>query len=130
MGHAKQKRDLSSLRPAWTKISLRIRAVWLRYTMFASKSGKYSAYFKEASQRFFVNSVDPDQTARMRRLNWIYAGHKDEKHRSFLCLFFYVRFNAKDTNLFCNPLYEQGISKKMKIELISLDVEYLWFFYI
>jgi hypothetical protein len=55
------------LRQAWIQTSLRIRAVW---------SESYRLPTLLQVKTLIANSMDPDQTARMRRLDLIHAGRK------------------------------------------------------
>ena len=66
------------VRPTKTQISLRMRTVWLEYSL--------SAWRNFASLAIQIApSEDSDQTARMRRLIWIFAGRTYLKVR-FLTL--------------------------------------------
>ena len=62
------------MRPAKTQISLRIRAVWLESLLSAWRKFASLAIQKCARK-------DSDQTARMRRLIWIFAGRTCRKTR-------------------------------------------------
>ena len=66
------------MRPTKAKISLRIRAVWSKSSLFARRNIVYMAVQNKLSD-------DSDQTARMRRLIWISAGRICHKVR-FLIL--------------------------------------------
>ena len=64
--HDKTKK--MSLRPARTLISLGIHPVWSEFSVSAwRKLGSLATYW--------AHSVDSDQTGRMPRLIWVFAGH-------------------------------------------------------
>jgi hypothetical protein len=63
------KTNIMALWPAWFQISLRIRAFWSGSMLFA-----YQLLLQV--EKLIANCMDPDQTARMRRLVWIHAGRK------------------------------------------------------
>ena len=73
-----RKRTFWHVRPTKTQISLRIRAVWSQSTLLAWRNFASLAIQNALSE-------DSDQTARMRRLIWIFAGHTCPKVR-FLTL--------------------------------------------
>ena len=76
--YIKKKRPLWHVRPTETKISMRIRAVWSECSLSAWRN-----FASLAIQN--VRSEDSDQTTRMRRLLWIFAGRTCPKVR-FLTL--------------------------------------------
>ena len=66
------KSTIWQMRPAKTQISLRIRAVCSEYSLSAWKGFGFMAFHR-------VISEDSDQTARMRRLIWVFAGRTCHK---------------------------------------------------
>ena len=70
------------MRPAKTQISLRIRAVWLESALSAWRN-----IASLATQ--YAHREDSDQTVRMRRLIWIFAGRTCPKVRSLTLRFNY-----------------------------------------
>ena len=70
------------MRPAKTQISLRIRAVWSESSLSAWKKKKKKKNYKKKKKKNNLASLaienapseDSDQTARMRRLIWIFVG--------------------------------------------------------
>ena len=66
MSNNVRKRTSSHVRPTKTQISLRIHAVWSESSLFAWRN-----FASLAIQN--AQNVNSDQTARMRRLIWIFA---------------------------------------------------------
>ena len=63
-----------NVRPAKIQISLRIRAVWSESSLCAFRIANDAKFIRE-------NNEDSDQTARMRRLIWVFAGRTCQKVR-------------------------------------------------
>ena len=61
-----RKRTLRHMRPAMTQINLRIRAVW-------SESSLGALWIDDGSKFLQAGREDSDQTARMRRLIWVFT---------------------------------------------------------
>ena len=89
------------VRPARTQISLRIRAVWSESSLFARRNVA-SFLPKNAA------SEDSDQTARMRRLVWIFAGRTCPR----------VRFLTLRCN-WCWLIKMDGENRQVRTPLIS-----------
>ena len=67
MSHDKTKNNKMSVRPAKTQISLGIRQVWPESSLCAQWVAKDSSFLH-------ADSEDSDQTGRMPRLIWVFAG--------------------------------------------------------
>ena len=80
MCHNVRKRTFEPERPAKIQISLRIRTVWSEFSKGASGTAKDAKFLH-------ADIEDSDQTARMRRLIWVFVGRTCQKLR-FLKLWF------------------------------------------
>ena len=78
MGLKIRKRTFGHVRPVKIQISLRIRAVW-------SESSLNAFWIAKDAKFLYADNEDSDQTARMRRLIWVFVGRTCEKVR-FLTL--------------------------------------------
>ena len=61
------KTNIMSVRPVKTQISLGIRLVWSEYSLYAQWIAKDQSFLH-------ADSEDSDQTGRMPRLIWVFAG--------------------------------------------------------
>ena len=80
ISHNGRKRTIGHLRPAKIQISLRVRAVW-------SESSPGAFWIAQDAYFLHADNEDSNQTARMRRLIWVFAGRTCKKVR-FLTLRF------------------------------------------
>ena len=78
MSHEVRKCTFGHVRPAKIQISLRIRAVWPESSLGAVGTTKDAKFL-------YADNEDSDQTARMRRLIWVFVGRTYQKVR-FLTL--------------------------------------------
>ena len=67
-----RKRNFGHVRPAKIQISLRIRAVWSESSLSAFSIAK-------DTKILYADNEDSDQTARMRRLIWVFVGRTREE---------------------------------------------------
>ena len=74
MGRKVRKRNFGHMRPAMIQISLRIRAVWSESSLDAFRIAK-------DEKCLYTYTEDSDQTARMRRLIWIFVDRTLQKVR-------------------------------------------------
>ena len=74
MSHNIRKGTFEHVRPVKIQIRLRIRAVGSESSLGAFWIGKDAKFLH-------ADNEDSDQTARMRRLIWVFVGHKCQKVR-------------------------------------------------
>ena len=111
------------VRPTTTQISLRIHAVWLESSLSARRNFASLAIRNAPSE-------DSDQTARMRRLIWIFAGRTHPKVR-FLTFGLVNMNNLIQSNVECAQLTGRWQKSFRFVNLVATSIQMpIWFCWI